>query len=414
MSSRTIQHCKNCHTPNTRPRITFSAEGICNACTFAERKKDVDWEAKEQEFRDKVSGILERAPDRQYDCIVPVSGGKDSHYQAYFAKNILGLKALCVTFTPLMPSDLGQKNLRNLIEKVGVDHIAVNANPQVYAKLSRIMLEEHGDPFKPFLYGLFSGCAQIAVEKNIPLFFYGENGETEYGGSEDETFSKLDTEGVHARVRSDRANFLTPDQWTQYGFSEFDLRMFQEPPAEKMANIDRLFMADYVPWNNNHHLHVALNVIGGFTLSETRTCGTYTHGSGIDDELDEIYLWMTWPKFGYGRATKYASKDIREGKLTMERAKELIRLYDGEFPWHMFDRMLEVMDMHEDDFWQVVRNHIGDEENIERDWQALGRPNEPKRPVAWEKTGDDRWRLLATTHGEERLLELPLQRPDTL
>jgi len=70
--------------------------------------------------------------------------------------------------------------------------------------------------------------------------------------------------------------------------------------------------------------------------------------------------------------------------------------------------------MHEDDFWQVVRNHIGDEENIERDWQALGRPNEPKRPVAWEKTGDDRWRLLATTHGEERLLELPLQRPDTL
>jgi len=411
MTSQQIRHCKSCHTPNTRPRIVFDEEGYCNACRFAGKKKAVDWEAKEKELRTRIASILERHPDRQYDCVIPVSGGKDSHYQTYFAKNVLGLKPLCVTFTPLMPTDVGQKNLRNLVDRIGVDHVSLNANPQVYARLSRIMLEEHGDPFKPFLYGVFSGCARVAIEKNIPLFLYGENGETEYGGSEDETYAKLDTEGVHARIRSDRPQFKTPDRWTEYGFSPFDIRMFQELPAEQTAGVQRLFMADFVPWNNNHHLHVALNVIGGFTLSETRTCGTYTHGSGIDDELDEIYLWMTWPKFGYGRATKYAAKDIREGKLTRERAAELIRLYDGEFPWHMFDRLLDCMEMDEDEFWGVVRKHIGDQGNIDREWEQAGRPNQPKRPVAWEKIGDDRWRLMATPHGEERYIELPMRRP---
>ena len=411
MTSGKIEYCKICVTPNTRPRITFNEDGICNACAFSDDKKQTNWEEKEQQLRDEISSIINEVPDREYDCLIPVSGGKDSHYQAHFAKNVLGLNPLCVTFTPLIPTPVGQRNLRNLVEKVGVDHISINANPQIYADITRRMLQEHGDPFKPFLYGVFSGCARIAAEKNIPLFFYGENGETEYGGSEEEKYSKLDTEGVNARVQSDRANFLTPDRWTEYGYSEFDTRVFQEPDPEKIKNVKRIFMADYVPWNNNHHLHVSLNVIGGFELSEERTCGTYTHGNGIDDYLDEIYLWMTWPKFGYGRSTKYAAKDIREGKLTRERAVELIRLYDGEFPWHMFDIMLDVLNMTEDDFWDVVRKHIGDEENIERERIEAGSNKKPYKVASWEKIGEDKWRHINPVHGEERILELPLKRP---
>ncbi|MCX5908500.1 MAG: hypothetical protein NTY64_15280, partial [Deltaproteobacteria bacterium] len=256
------------------------------------------WEAKERELKSLVARSLAKAPERQYDCVIPVSGGKDSHYQAYYVKNILKLNPLCVTFTPFMPTEVGGKNLRNLIEAVGVDHISITPNPQTYAKLTRIMLEEHGDPFKPFLYGVFSGVPRVALEKKIPLFMYGENGETEYGGSEEGVYLKLDTPGVHARIRSDRMKFKLPDEWDSYGVSKEQLWPYREPPEEQIRHLRRLFMADYLPWNNNHHLHVALNVIGGFTLSEQRTCGTYTHGSGIDDHLDEIYLWFTWPKFG--------------------------------------------------------------------------------------------------------------------
>jgi N-acetyl sugar amidotransferase len=406
-----IQYCKKCVTPNTRPRINFNEEGVCNACLFAEKKKQSDWEAKEQALKNLVAECISQAKERQYDCVIPVSGGKDSHYQTYYAKNLLLLNPLCVTFTPFMPTEVGKKNLRNLIEAVGVDHISITPNPQIYAKLTRIMLEEHGDPFKPFLYGVFSGAARVAAEKKVPLFLYGENGETEYGGSEDGLYMKLDTKGVHARIQSDRAKFKTPEEWVAYEIPLRQLTPFLEPPPEQIQNVRRIFMADYLPWNNNHHLHVALNVIGGFTLSETRTCGTYTHGSGIDDYLDEIYLWLTWPKFGYGRSTKYAAKDIREGKLTRERAKELIRLYDGEFPWHMFEMMLELLDMTESDFWAVVERHIGDEQNIQREWEEVGNPHLPKKVQAWEKIGPYRWRHLNPIHGGERILELPLKRP---
>jgi len=409
-----MDHCKKCVTPNTRPRIFFNDQGICNACLFAEKKKRSNWEIKEQELRNLITQTLSQNRDRQYDCVIPVSGGKDSHYQAYYAKNILHLNPLGVTFTPFMPTEVGKKNLRNLIEAVGVDHISITPNPQVYAQLTRIMLEEHGDPFKPFLYGVFSGVARIAAEKKIPLFLYGENGETEYGGSEDGLYSKLDTKGVHARIQSDRVTFRLPEEWDSYGIPKNQLTPYLEPPPEQIQKIRRIFMADYLPWNNNHHLHVALNVIGGFTLADARTCGTYTHGSGIDDYLDEIYLWFTWPKFGYGRATKYAAKDIREGKMTRERAIELLRLYDGEFPWHMFDRMLELLDMTESDFWAVVERHIGDDANIEREWREAGKPNLPQKIPSWEKIGPYAWRHRYPIHREERILELPLKRPSQI
>lgn len=406
-----IHYCQKCVTPNTRPRIFFNEQGICNACLFAEKKKRSNWESKEQELRQLIAQALSRSDARQYDCVIPVSGGKDSHYQSYYAKNILHLNPLCVTFTPFMPTEVGKKNLHNLIEAVGVDHISITPNPQVYAKLTRIMLEQHGDPFKPFLFGVFSGVARIAAEKKIPLFLYGENGETEYGGSEDGLYLQLDTKGVNARIQSDRVNFRLPQEWDSYGIPRNQLTPFLEPPPEKIQKIRRIFMADYLPWNNNHHLHVALNIIGGFTLSDTRTCGTYTHGNGIDDYLDEIYLWFTWPKFGYGRATKYAAKDIREGKMTRERAVELLRLYDGEFPWHMFDRLLDLLGMTESDFWAVVERHIGDETNIEREWREAGNPDLPRKNASWEKIGPYAWRHLNPIHGEERLLELPLKRP---
>ena len=404
-----ITHCVECHTPSTRPRIRFNSSGICNACVHANSKQETDWNLKEIELRTLVGKYQTKSAT--YDCIIPVSGGKDSHYQAYYAKEVLGLRPLCATVRPLLPTAIGQKNLANLIDRIGVDHILLTPNPETYAYLSRIHLEKYGDPYKPFLLALFSGIARIANEKKIPLFLYGENGETEYGGSSEPKFNKLDTQGVIARVASDRGDFIAPDKWADaYGLHPVDTLCYTEPTSNDGFFTDRIFMADYVPWNNNHHLHVALNVIVGFTLSDKRTCGTYTHGSGLDDMLDEIYLWMTWPKFGYGRATKYASKDIREGKLSSKKAIELIRLYDGEFPLHVFDEVLNTLKISEEIFWQIVERHVGDEQNIKSEIKDKKLDASHTRPVAWEKIGDRRWRLIRSVHGEERILELPMKR----
>jgi hypothetical protein len=227
---------------------------------------------KESELRNLVRRYQKSSST--YDCIIPVSGGKDSHYQAYYAKEILGLRPLCATVRPLLPTEIGQKNLANLVDRIGVDHILLTPNPETYAYLSRIHLEKYGDPYKPFLLALFSGIARIANEKKIPLFLYGENGETEYGGSSDEKFKRLDSQGVVARVASDRGDFISPDKWSDaYGVHPVDTLHYLEPLSNNGFFTDRIFMADYVPWNNNHHLHVALNVIGGFTLSEKGLVG---------------------------------------------------------------------------------------------------------------------------------------------
>jgi hypothetical protein len=131
----TIRHCLRCTHPNTRPRITFTKDGICNGCVRAEEKRHIDWKDKEQEFRDVVADSLRRTPDREYDCVVPVSGGKDSHYQTWYAATTLKLRPLCVNIQPFLPTDIGTRNLRNLVERMEVDLVSVFPNQSVLGRL---------------------------------------------------------------------------------------------------------------------------------------------------------------------------------------------------------------------------------------------------------------------------------------
>jgi N-acetyl sugar amidotransferase len=416
----TVQYCKKCVTPNTRPRIEFDSEGVCNACRYAETKRQTDWNAKHRELVETVEKYRNK-DGTNYDCVIAASGGKDSHFIAYYVKNILKMNPLCVTFSPSMPVDVGEKNRRNMVEKIGVDHMLITPNPKVHAQLCKIMLKEHGNVFLPWIQGIFSSVTKVAVEKNIPLIFYGEDGEAEYGGTTENNRGNFTESGIRLRVRSSRPNWKNPENWDQYGFSKKDLIPYISPSDEEVekVGIKRMFLGSFIPWNNNQNLHYAMNVIGGFTVLDRRTTGTYTHGISIDDYIDDIYLWFLWPKFGFARATKSASPDIREGKLTRDKAIELIRKYDGEFPWYCFDKVLEYLDMSEDEFWGVVRNFMGDKDNIEREKEqaidsGMSQGDIPNRIPAWIKIGENRWKHAGTIHGEERILELPLKRPDKI
>ena len=215
------------------------------------------------------------------------------------------------------------------------------------------------------------------------------------------------------RIGRGYKNYVPSSRWTEWGFTKQELSPYVDAVGEaafKDAQIHRFFMSEYVPWNNNEHLHYSLNVIGGFRTLEHRTCGAYTHGFGIEDDLDDLYLWLMWTKFGIHRANKYASTDIREGKLRRPGAVELVRLYDGEFPWHVIDKVLTVLQMTEMEFWDLVRQFVGDEENLRRTAIAEGRNPEDIIP-AWKRIGQSRWQHINTVHGEERYLELPVARP---
>ena len=406
-----MRFCRVCTHPNTRPRIAFSDDDICNGCLRTDEKHDqIDWKAREDELKEIVARAMESMPDRHYDCIVPVSGGKDSTFQAWYAAKKLGLKVLCVNNSPFLPTDVGIKNLRNLADRLPVDLVSVVPNQEVYAKLSRTFFEQYGDPLMHNIYLLFSGVTRVAMEKRVPIIFFGENGDREYAGSDAPEYTELDNKGVHARIRSDKSDYRTPDRWHELGIDPRDLLPYQEPTDAEIAaaGVKRLFLSDYLPWNNNYHLHVSLNVVGGFEMSDERAPGTYTFGYSTDNELYDVYIWMLYPKFGFGRATKYTSKDIQEGKISREQAIGLVRDYDGEFPWHAADSYVAKTGMTMEKFWDVVASFIGDEDNLRREAEQYGTP---MKTPAWEKIGDRKWRLRNTVYEDERTIELPIARP---
>src|SRR5688572_27240463 len=129
-----MNYCKKCVMPDTRPDLRFDEEGVCDACRSFERKnKVIDWEAKRAEFESLLQTHGNKNPAK-YDCVIPVSGGKDSHLSLYYAKEVYGLNPLCVCFEPTLPTDIGRRNLDN-ISRLGVDVIHFKQNPVVYRKL---------------------------------------------------------------------------------------------------------------------------------------------------------------------------------------------------------------------------------------------------------------------------------------
>ena len=176
-----LKYCVRCVMPATKPDLHIDAEGVCNGCRAYERREQVDWEQRQRE----LLAILEkhRKTGGNWDCVIPVSGGKDSTYQVIRMLQ-LGVNPLCVTSSTCDLSGIGRKNIENL-KRLGVDHVEFSPNPLVRAKLNRIALTEVGDIAWPEHVGIFTIPVRVAVQFNVPLVVWGENSQNEYGGPAD-------------------------------------------------------------------------------------------------------------------------------------------------------------------------------------------------------------------------------------
>ena len=172
--------CKNCLNMSTRPRIKFDDRGWCNACIWAEEKKTIDWEARKKELIDTVNRY--KSKNGGFDCIVPCSGGKDGSYVAYNLKHKYAMNPLTITIRPALSLELGDKNLYNFIHS-GYDHIHITPNPKAMQVLNKYGFIEKGFPYYGWLITIHTAVIRTAINFDIPLLFYGEDGEVEYGGS---------------------------------------------------------------------------------------------------------------------------------------------------------------------------------------------------------------------------------------
>lgn len=333
-----VKYCKKCTISNQRPRITFDENGVCSACNYAEYKNSIDWEERERQLKELCDRF--RKSDGSYDVIVPCSGGKDGSFTAHKLKFKYGMNPLLVSWSPLLPTDIGRRNLDSLVEH-GFDLCLGRPNGIINRKLTKLSFEILGDPFQPFIYGQTNYPLNIAVKHGISLIMYGENGEVEYGGDMKNAFKP--TREIQDHDGHYFSNF-PPNVWTEYGLNEKGLYPYMPPRYEDIINnkTEIHFMGYYKKWNA-YKIYEYCKTNTGFMHNEERSEGTYTNYASLDDKLDGFHYYLGFIKFGIGRTTSDTASEIRSGNMTREEGVQLVEKYDGEFPSKYYETFFGIL-----------------------------------------------------------------------
>ncbi len=351
-----VKFCKKCTISNQRPRITFDENGVCSACNYMEyKKKNVDWEQREKELMALCD--KHRKSDGSYDVIVPCSGGKDGGLVAHQLKYKYGMNPLTVTWSPLLPTEIGRKNLDAFIDS-GFDNILGKPNGMVTRKLTQLAFKHIGDPFQPFIYGQTNFPMKMAIFHKVPLIMYGENGEVEYGGDMKNAFSPTREIADH-----DKHYFsgLPPEFWEQHGLSKADLAPFMAPRYQDiMANNTEIhFYGYYTLWDPQENYYYCREHTG-FEPNAERSEGTYSKYASLDDRIDGFHYYLAYIKFGIGRTTSDTAHEIRDGKIDREEGCALVKRYDGEFPQKHYQAFLDYAGLTEAEFEEVIESWRSD------------------------------------------------------
>ena len=341
--------CKNCVAMSTRPRITFDKRGFCSACQWSEKKYFLDWSLREK----KLINLLKKhkSKNRPFDCVVAVSGGKDGSYVAHNLKHKYNVNPLTVTIRPHTETETGIQNLNNFI-KSGYNNILVSPETEVMRKLNKLGLTEMGFPYYGWLISIHTSVLRVAHQFNIPLVFYSEDGEVEYGGDakniNNEVYSVDYMKSAYLENGHDKITKLTK-------LSDKQLFWFTFPKKKelKKLNLEITHYSFYENWDPYRNYQIAKKFCG---LSENKNLneGTYTNFAQNDQKLYALHVYFMYLKFGFGRTTQDASIDIRRGSLSRDQAVQLIKLYDDFYPENLLEEYCDYYKMSMKDFLKNI------------------------------------------------------------
>jgi len=352
-----MRYCAKCVTPDTKPDLSLDENGVCDACRVAELKNKIDWDARKKE----LGKILERYRSKdgsRYDCIIPVSGGKDSHYQTYVIKKIFGLNPLLVTFAPCKSTELGKKNLRNLIERFEVDHVMFTPNPRVYRKLFKLGFKKVGDPCWPCHVGIFTVPVRVAIQYKVPLLIWGENPQMEYGGPA----SAVESNTLDRKWLNTYGGLLGKgvEDWVgEEGLSLSDLQPYIYPSDEEInaVGVTGIFLGYYMKWDARQQVELMKRKYGFSVKEDGPVPGAYLNYENLDCGFVDIHDYLMYLKYGFGRATTQVSIDIRNKRMTRKDALRVVEERDGGT-----ERVKEFCDfigISEKEFWKIAESFRG-------------------------------------------------------
>lgn len=354
-----MKYCKKCLTTDLRPNASLS-EGVCIACRYSESESDGNASLKLKLLKDKIQKSRQKQRNKgAYDCIVGVSGGKDSTRQAHWVRDRLGLRPLlvCCAYPPKQMSEIGARNLTNLIE-MGFDVIAATPAPQTAAQLALESFKQFGNVCKSTEMSLFSTVPRLAIELGVNTIFWGENPALQVGDAAVEGFDEFDGNNLR------RLNTLTAGgtDWLKAAVASPYLAEHYLYPNEieferKQINIFYLGPA-WDDWSNDDNSAYAS--LQGLTLrpGEELKTGDLSNASMLDEEFTNINMMLKYYKFGFGRATDAVNEQIRAGKLTREQGVKIAEKYDGLCSDRIIQSYSDYVGITVDEFWNIANRWI--------------------------------------------------------
>lgn len=347
-----MNYCKRCFYPDTKPDLSF-VDGICSACLAFDHRQTIDWKDRAEQFR--VVAEYYKSLRCQYDCIVPVSGGKDSTYQVIRALEY-GLRPLCVTATTDHVSDIGRYNLDN-IAKLGVDHIEISLDKKLRRRINNFTLSEVGDISWAEHITIFTIPIRIATKLDVPLIIWGENPQNEYGGpSISQHATKLDQRwldefgglnGLRLSDLSQVSSLKLVDERSLYWYTYPDL---------SFKTTNGIFLGQFFPWDGAQNALEASRYGFKSWHGPVEGCG-YPY-ENLDNYQTGIHDYFKYLKFGFGRATDLVNNHIRRSYITRHEGRSIIREYDGQYPYRYLGlslkAILDEIEMPEEKFHKVV------------------------------------------------------------
>jgi N-acetyl sugar amidotransferase len=367
-----MKYCKRCLYPENHPlNITFDDRGVCSGCLVHEEKYEIDWDKKSEELGSLLAQYRDR-PGTSYDCIIPVFGTGDDYFVVDFLKNKCHMNPLLVTYNTHFTTKVGVRNLARLITELDCDHMISTVGPDTVKEITRITLNKIGDMYWHVLAGSQTFPVQVATKLDIPLIIWGVNGWLDQVGM----FSHLDQVEMTKKVRKEHA-LRGLDAETLVGESEKisakDLQAYTYPSDKQLekSRVRGLYLGNYLFWDSQKQIETMIDKYGYETSEQERTYNTY----------ESIYCWnnasvhdyVKFLKYGYGKVTDHASRDIRLKRKTREEGAELVTRYQNIRPASL-PKFLKWIGLSEEEFMSCV---------------------DPFRdPRAWKRDASGEWQLL--------------------
>ncbi len=356
-----MHRCKTCCETDTRPTTEFDENGICLPCknVSIEANKFINWDERREILKEIVKDAKEKTKNGAYDCIIGVSGGKDSTRQAMFAREA-GFNPLLVScvYPPEQVTHRGVANLENLIS-LGFDTMVVQPAPLTSKEMMLYCLKTYGNLFNASELALYASLPITAIAYNIPLILLGENPALAFGtsvGSKDYLGNNM--RDMHT-LKGGNPRLFAPEN-----IHEKKLFWYRYPSKEEFEKADinivylGWFMEDFNDYaNSKFSIEHGLQTRTGED-AKPENIGGIQPNVALDDDFVIINQMLKYLKFGFGKATQEVGVAIRQGKMSREEGKKIVKMYDGKYHQKYLDALCKYLNITEDEFWNIVEPFI--------------------------------------------------------